>query len=319
LRASEHHQAAIKIQEAIRQRAPTDESNLHHLAGSYNNLSALYLPAQSDVAQRFVERALTLQIALVRQNPTERNYESDLALTYNNLGAIHARQSRLKDAELCYRDAITIRQRLVAVSPLVTSYRRDLAVSLNNLGMTQTKTNALADAATSFNKALEIQKDLVAGQTDDVNLLSALGGIYNNLGLLQQQQSQCAEAAESFELAIAAQKKAHERAPTALRYREFLSRHYVNYAAVLRTLDRPADAAVVTLARRDLWPGDSQQLQQIATELAEISSEIPAGDQRQQFVHEVAQTRTAAARASSSEQLKKSVTPQAVLFHDPVE
>jgi hypothetical protein len=315
VRAAEHHQAAIKIQETLRQTSPNDEANLHQLAGSYNNLSALY-PAQPEIAQRCVEQALALQLMLVRLHPTRRDYQSDLALNYNNLGALHARQSRLPEAEICYRDAITIQLRLVSVSPLVTSYQRDLVASLSNLGLTQTRQRSFTDAEKSFAQALEMQQDLVTADPQNLNQLSVLGGIHNNRGMLQQQQEDWEAAGESFEQAIEIQKQAFERAPTVARYRESLSKHYFNYAVVLRTLDRPADAAAVTLARRDLWPNDGQRLQKIAGELAELSSLIPAGERREEFVHEVAQTRSAATKAGFGRKTNKKLPPFEVRFDD---
>jgi hypothetical protein len=83
------------------------------------------------------------------------------------------------------------------------------------------------------------------------------------------------------------------------RYRESLSKHYYNQATVLRQLDRPAEAAAMTVARRELWPRDRARLARIAEDLAAICQELPAGEVRQQYQHEVAQTRAKAAKTRS--------------------
>jgi tetratricopeptide (TPR) repeat protein len=297
--AAKQLHAAIQIQESLRDSDSGDERNLNSLAASYNNLSGLYLPAQPEIARKWVERALTLQITLVTEFPTRREYQSDLALSYNNLGTI---QTRLKDwsaAELCFRDAIMIQERLVQVAPLVISYQRDLATSFNNLGMSQTSSQSLTAATESFERALAIQQELVDGHPRDLNLLSALAGIENNLGIVQQQREQLDEANAKFARAIAAQQKALAGAPSVLRFRESLSKHYFNQAAVLRALDRPAEAANATIARRDLWRNDRPRLLQIAAELDAIVAEIPASESRQQVLHEAQQTRKLAAESNS--------------------
>ena len=315
-RAAQRYVAAIRIQESIRRSAPHDEEILRDLAGSYNNLSSLDLPARPDVARQWVERALALQRVLVREHPGQREYQSDLALSYNNLGAIHARLARWQDAELCYQDAIVIQQRLTSASPLVAVYRRDLAVTLNNLGMAQTSAGDLAEADVQFAKALALQKDLLEEHPQDASLHSALGGIYNNLGMVRQRKGQLDQAATAFQRAIAAQRTAYEQAPGVARFRESLSKHYYNYAAVLRELNRPAEAAAVALARRDLWTGDGDRLLRIAQELAETCRQLPAGHERQRFINETTATLEAAVKAGLKDRADGVANPFDVLSRD---
>ncbi|WP_254511522.1 serine/threonine-protein kinase [Anatilimnocola floriformis] len=297
VRAVEHYQVAIQIQESIRKVDPDNEANLNSLAGTYNNLSSLYLPAQPAVAKEWVERAIGLQVALIKAQPGRRNYQSELAVSFNNLGAIHGRMSNWRDAETCFRDAITIQERLTTISPLNNNYQRDLAASFNNLGMTQASAKSFVAAEKSYQAALEIQLELLTALPGDPNICSSLGGIYNNLGIIQLQNEQWEPAEKSFAAAIAQQKIAFARAPAVSRYRESLSKHYYNQATVLRHLDRPAEAAAVTIARRELWPRDQARLQRLAEDLAAICNELPAGEVRQRYQTEVAQTR---ARASKS-------------------
>lgn len=314
--AALHYQAAITIQESIRQASPESATNLHSLATSYNNLSSLYLPAQPTAARQWNERAIALQIALVRKFPARRNYQSDLALSYNNLGAILTQLANFREAELCFRDAILIQERLVKIAPLVSSYQRDLAASFNNLGMSQTNAQDFTAAAATFEQALELQQELVAANPQDLNLLSGLGGIYNNLGMVQQRNEQLEKASATFAQAIAQQRAAHERAPTVARFRESLSKHYFNQSAVLRELDRPAEAAAATVARRELWPNDHARLQRIADELASICKELPVGEVRQQYLREAALTRTSAMKAGRETAPVRTKGPFNVLFDE---
>jgi serine/threonine protein kinase len=295
--AAEHYRAAIDSQETICQAAPRDGKNLYSLAASYNNLSSLYLSAQPGVARRWVERALELQLELVQEHPTQRDYQSDLALSYSNLGSIHSRLARWADAERCFRDAIAVQERLVTAAPRVTAYQRDLAVTLNNLGMAQASAGLPDLAAASFQKALTLQQDLVEAQPHDANLLSGLGGIHNNLGMVHRQIHELDEAGAAFQKAITAQRRAHDKAPDVARFRESLSKHYYNYAEVLRAQGKPAEAAAVALARRNLWPHEGDRLQRIAEELAATCRQMPVGDTRDRVLEEAAATLAAARTA----------------------
>jgi hypothetical protein len=133
---------------------------------------------------------------------------------------------------------------------------------------------------------------------------------------VQQRQERSSEARASFELAIAAQQTAHERAPEVSEFREALSKHYYNYAQLLRSLDRPADAAQVTLARRKLWPNDAARLVRIAEELAAMCKQLPAGEARQRYLHETSATLQAAINAGLESLPDLDASPFDVLAHD---
>jgi tetratricopeptide (TPR) repeat protein/tRNA A-37 threonylcarbamoyl transferase component Bud32 len=307
--AADRYREAIRIQESILRAAPQDAANMNQLAASYNNLSSLYLDSRPEVARQWVEMALSLQLKLVREHPRERNYQSDLALSYNNLGAILSRRTNWHDAESCFQDAITIQKRLKAAAPLVTAYRRDLAVSYNNLGMAQNSADKVKGAADSFEQALALQRDLVAGHPHDLSLLSGLGGIYNNLGMVHQHAGRWAEAAKHFEQAIAAQRAAHERAPHVAHFRESLSKHHYNHAAVLRKLDRLDVALETTLLRRLLWQDDAHRLLRVAEELATICKELEPGELRNRYMDEMRNTLEAARDAGLEEMPDESTHP----------
>jgi tetratricopeptide (TPR) repeat protein/tRNA A-37 threonylcarbamoyl transferase component Bud32 len=289
--------AAIEMQEAIKSDAPADRANRHHLGASYNNLGSFYLYSQPELAQEWFEKAIRLQIQLVKDFPIQREYQLDLALSFNNLGAVLASMSKWDEAEQRHNDAIAIQERLVQTAPLVSVYRRDLSVSFNNLGMVQARAKRHEEAERSFQAALNYQSDLVAAHRTDVNFLSSLAGIYNNLGMVHQTLRKWPEAAKEFEQAIEFQKQAHDRAPDALYIRESLSKHYYNYAQLLRSTDRAAEAAEAIVLRRGLWPHDAKRLVSIAEELAAVCQQLPSGSIRQKYVTETAATLQAAVDA----------------------
>jgi eukaryotic-like serine/threonine-protein kinase len=316
-RAESLWRVAITMQEAIKSEAPTDRVNRHHLASSYNNLGSFYLYNQPEIAREWFEKAIQLQVELVHDFAIQREYQLDLALSFNNLGAVLASMSKWDEAEARYKNAIAFQERLAQSAPLVSVYRRDLSVSYNNLGMVQSKANRHEEAEQSFQAALKYQNELVKAHKSDVNFLSSLAGIYNNLGMVHQTLRKLPEAAREFELAIDFQKQAHDRAPDALYIRESLSKHYYNYAQLLRSTDRPAEAAEVLVLRRGLWPNDAQRLSRIAEELATVCKQIPSGAVRQKYVDETTATLKAAVDAGLQQMPDLKQSPFDVLAETP--
>lgn len=259
---------AIRLQNQLRHAAPDEPEPLVPLAASYNNLNALFVDREPFRAARYCEQAVSLLQDASAARPDVLEYRSDLASTYTNLGAAQSRAGQFPQAVASYERAIEIQLELVQTVPARTSYRRDLAVSYNNLGMTHTDMLQAADAEQAFRQALALQERLVAQHPGDVGLHSSLGGIYNNLGIVLEETQRAGLAAEAYRKAVEHQQVAHARAATVARYRTFLSKHYYNYARVLRELGAADQAARLALQRRELWPDDPQRLMSVAEELA---------------------------------------------------
>ena len=124
-----------------------------------------------------------------------------------------------------------------------------------------------------------------------------MGGVYNNLGMARKGAGNLPMAGAAFEQAIATQRKAHQLAPEVKYFRESLSKHYYNYAEVLRAQGRPADAAKVALDRRNLWSDDATRLLHSARELAAIGKELQSGETRQKYSSEASATLQMAVKA----------------------
>ena len=265
-------QQAIRLQEGLLKKEPETPEYLQDLAASYNNLSTLYLKGEPGQAARLYEKALEYQQKAVATRPSDPHYRSDLALTYNNLGALHARTDQLTHAAASYQHAIDIQRELVRAAPSQASHQRDLAVSCNNLGLVQSQLRRVLDARDSFRQALALQEKLILQNPGDMELSSSLGGIYNNLGIISEELGNLRDAGEYYRNAVEYQRRAHSGAPDISRFREFLSKHYYNYGRVMRRLDRPDEAVLAALARRELWHGEPKRLVTVAEELAQAAT-----------------------------------------------
>ncbi len=113
-----------------------------------------------------------------------------------------------------------------------------------------------------------MQETLVKEDSHDVELRSTLGGMYNNLGFVLEGEKRPEDALTAYGQAVEHQRQAMSQSPDTTRYRVFLSRHYINYARMLREAGRVDEALQTSLARRNLWPSDPDQLFSVAEELA---------------------------------------------------
>ncbi len=280
---------AIALQDRSSDASASDPEALGSLATSYTNLASMNSESQPAEALRLFQTAFAYQAKAAVLRPGDQKYQSTLALTLNNLGAVQARLKLQDEAAMSYTRAIELQRQLTQLSPRNRVLRRDLAVSCNNLGLTYSKLQRAGEAEDSFHEALRLQQELVAEDAGDAETQSSLGGIYNNLGILLEGAGRLPAAAEQFQQAVAHQRTAFERAPSVVRYREFLSKHYFNQGRVLRQLKRGGEAASAAMERKKLWTGDPDRLYSVAEELALASESLAALPQRRAVASQCAQ------------------------------
>lgn len=275
--ALRHFQAAVAVLEPVAASTPAEESVLRGLAASYNNLSSAVELAEHERAVDAYEQAIAIQLRLLSGTPASIVYQSELARTYNNFGYLLSRMERWPAAEQNYVEAIRLQQALVKAAPLVVDFGRDLAVSYNNLGMAQCKGGHLPQSESSFQAAIRLQQRLLEAQPTDGQLLSDQGNVYNNLGQLHDLQQRFAAAEAAYAHAVHHQRQALEQMPGNTRLRALLNRHFVNYAASLRSQNKHDAALRVVHERRNLWQGQPTGLQSVAVELATACRSMRSG------------------------------------------
>ncbi|MBN2474358.1 MAG: serine/threonine protein kinase [Pirellulales bacterium] len=262
------------ILQAVAQRHPHEPKYLSDLAVTYNNLSLLHGKNNPAKAQRWCREALAIQQKLVDAEPGEVTRLGDLALFLNNLGALQRRLGQTDEAVAAYGRAVAIQEQLVRKSPTMVQYRRDLAVSHNNLGQVYSSSSRSDEAVASFGRARTILEQLAGDYPNRLDYRSILGGVLNNQGMAREQLNQPDDAMDVYRQAIEHQRFALEHAPEVREFREFLSKHYVNYARVLRATGDFDEATRIALARKELWAVDPQRLFSVATELARTAKAV---------------------------------------------
>lgn len=267
------YRRSIKIVEAIdasQRTAGLDQQ----LASTYHNLSGLLTKSDPLQAIKFAKASLKKQMVELSKDKSNPKVASSVAQTLNSLGTAQADAGDIPSAVDSYNQAVDIVRQLTVRWPHHRVYQRDIAVTLNNLGLSLANLRRFEKARVAFDEALVHQVSLTAAFETDADLQSTLGGVFNNLAFVHEELGNLDQAIESYGSAIEHQALAHEAAKQTPRYREFLSKHYFNYARLLRETDRAHEAAAVALKRRELWNGNGERLASVAEELREIASQI---------------------------------------------
>ncbi|MEX2186225.1 MAG: serine/threonine-protein kinase [Pirellulales bacterium] len=266
--AEQMFRRALAIQRRLVEADPENGELLATVAATYNGLGAVCQGRDPVAALDCCRQAVDLMTRAYRAHPENIDYRAKLATMYRNLGAIEASSSDFAAGAKCYRSAIELLGPLQAEAADNKTLRCELAAIFNNQGLLQTRMRQPGEAQRSFDKALTLYTPVRELYPNDHLLASSVGGVYNNLGFLLSGLGQDEAATAAYESAIIHQKEAWNEAPQVSQYRQFLSKHYFNYGAVLRKLNRPQDAMRAALSRRELWPDDAGQLVSVAEELA---------------------------------------------------
>jgi tetratricopeptide (TPR) repeat protein len=176
-----------------------------------------------------------------------------------------------------FQQARAVLEDIVSRHPSLHFQRGDLAGCECAIGCLYRAGSKKTEARVCFERARALQVDLVKTNPEQLEYLSGLATTCAELGLLLTDMSQVDEGIAVLRQAIATQRQALDKAPQVVRYRQRLRSHYHALASLLQKLGRPADAATVTLERRELWPNDPNELFHVAGELAQAAASV-AGD-----------------------------------------
>jgi serine/threonine-protein kinase len=163
--------------------------------------------------------------------------KKDYPSAYARLGKALEQTGRLREAEAAYRQAVSLQQKAAAESPDRPEHRLELAASCNNLGAVLQASGRPEQAEQAYRQALALQEQLSAANRSQARNRLELAATCNGLGKLLQARGKYAEAEPLFRRALALREKA--LGPDHPELVEVLE----GYAAVLRQIDRPEEAA----------------------------------------------------------------------------
>lgn len=270
--AEDAYQRSIELSESIADAKRTGEVT-RQLASTYQNLSGLLADRDPGRAVEYARTALRNQTDELNAQPGDPKTASRVALTLNSLGAAQVVAGDVDSAIHSYRQAIDLQSQLIERWPNQLNYQRDIAVTHNNYGLALAAHQRYEEAREAFDQSLAHQIPLAELFVNDADLQSTLGGVYNNRGFAQEKLGEVDGAIESYRMAVKHQTRAYQSTPEVPQYREYLSKHYFNYAKLLRSAGRDAEAFETAKRRRELWKGDGERLAGVAEEVRVMSEE----------------------------------------------
>ena len=281
------------------QRSP---HRLEALARAYNNLS-LFTPTEMTVEVATARRkSIEIQRELVDAHGNDVQYMTHLANDLTDLASLWSNQAGRDNTQRILRalsEATQLHRECLRLEPLVVNHRNELAITLNNHGMALSRMDQHDDALKVLREALSIQESIAKELPADLTMVERLGGIHNNIAMVHQLLGDYPNAAKSYGLAIRFQQYAYHNSPEVPHLRTHLNRTYANYGRVLHQLERPGEALKVAARRRSLCADSSEQLFEVAEEIARAyqSSTNMSDQQREAFGDEAMQTVQMAVRA----------------------
>ena len=264
---------SIEIIEAIDESERTSKLE-QQLASTYHNLSGLLTKSDPMQAIELAKASLKKQMVELTKDRSDPKVASAVAQTLSGLGTAQADAGDIPAAIESYTQAVDICRQLTERWPHHRLYQRDIAVALNNLGLALANTRRFEQARIAFEEALSFQVSLTETFENDAGLHSTLGGVFNNLAFVHEELGNLDQAIAAYESAVEQQTVAYNASKQTPRYREFLSKHYFNYARLLLETKRAPQAVAIALKRRELWQGNGERLASVAEEFREIASQI---------------------------------------------
>ena len=146
------------------------------IASSYLNLGYFRGGQRGDRAgaREFYEKAVRLYDALPQTERERDDVVLGHARALKRLGAIHVAETRLDQAEDCYRKALAFEEAVVARSPGDASYRYEVTFSLSDLGLIARKRGDLATAESMYLRALRSRQAALAADPKNVRVIKGV-------------------------------------------------------------------------------------------------------------------------------------------------
>jgi len=240
--------------EALAGRLPSAVGPRKLLAGVLHELGDLASDrGQFDEAHDLYKRAVELREALVREHPDDWEQQSHLARIYNELGLLHFHFNRMQDALPYYEKARALRERLLAAEPESADLQEYLARSFDNLGNLYNSLGRPSEALPMLERCRDLRARLVAASPGNAEMRSSLGGAVHNLAMSHEQLGHNAEAERLYREAIVNQQRAREVQPDVVRYRAFLTNHFLSLGELLRRAGKPDEAGRLAEEAAALW------------------------------------------------------------------
>jgi serine/threonine-protein kinase len=246
----------------------------HHLALA----EALAKNGHPDDGVSVMNKCIALFEKQVEDHPDEPEYLWDLAGAHTNLGYFH-RDSRKKpdDALSAFTAARVALDELLQRRPDEPDHVNQLAKAYFNIGGIYAGKKNRTEELSAYEKSRELRERLVRDHSEVIEFHADLGKTLVNLGYTYAFLNRIDDSLPTLRRAVGQYDLALKSCPHNATYRRGLNNSYGALAEVERVKGRPSAAATALRSRRDLWPGQAQELFLVARDQSAILISI---DQR---------------------------------------
>ena len=260
---------ALENYRALAQKNPDDETIQDALAQTHRNIGLVYRASGDQVrALEAFQETLKIFERLGSDKSAPVAFKAGWADALVNIAVDRRALGQADEALAAARRAVEIQAHVVSELPEVAEYQYMRAEGLTTLGLLQLQLGEYHQALDSFQSVVAIVSKISDEQPDDLKYRSLLGTALDKQAIVLWLLDKRGEAIESARHATVSLLFSFEQAPSTVQYRLNLSDNYFNRAKFDRESGQPAEAVVLTLERKKLWPDDAGELYKAACELA---------------------------------------------------
>ncbi len=260
---------ALAIRRKLAEAEPQSDQYQYDMAASARDIGMVQSnTGRQQEALASFEQARAIRERLAQANPGVTLYRQSLAASHRDVGQALQKLDRLDEALAAFERSRVLQEELVKADPTVAQYQYDLAHCHFLAGDIHKAQAHWPDAIGAFRKAQELLEALMRKHPNNLDYAYILGLNLDSLGMTLKETGRLGEATAVLEKAVGHQKTAYGKAPKVRHYRNALNKQYRHLAEAYRAAGRAAEAAAVSLERRELWKGNGRELVGVAGDLA---------------------------------------------------
>jgi serine/threonine-protein kinase len=220
--------------------------------------------------------ALRIRELLARSEPALVRRQVAWVASCRHVAADHRADGRHSEALALYRLAATVLEPLAAKEDATVLIRLDFVRTLATLAAELQFMKQSTEALAVYTKATDRGEVLVAQNPARLDCRGAVAQAYWELGQFHAAANSGESARSALQKNIEHERKRIEQAPKVVSYRKNLSRTYVTLANWDRKELKFADALQRAAARANLWPGNADELFNVAQDLCHTAVQAGA-------------------------------------------
>jgi serine/threonine-protein kinase len=235
----------------------------------------------------------------VSTHPDEPEYLWDLAAAHKNLGYFQRdSRKRLDDSLIAFIAARDVLEELVRRRPDEPDHLNQLAKAFFDIGTIHAARKNRTEELPAYEKSRDLRERLVKDHSEVIEYHADLGKTLINLGYTYAYLNRTGDSLTTLRRAVEQYDLALTACPHVATYRRGKNNAYGALAEVERVKGQPAAAAVALCLRRDLWPGQAQELFLVARDQSAILVSLDlrtdltqaARDERPKYVKQALET-----------------------------